>query len=136
MVLFQWVLKVLKAHQRLGGTHKNTIMRISEVLEHPKKDQEQLMFRWCQLINRFQSCKKTFRRCHLGITFQWNMGWVLKKYRDLNLSGLDLICYISSDYSNQGVDQLQKVIETIKTNPDDRRIIMCAWNPKGIEQLA
>ncbi|NWI26294.1 TYSY synthase, partial [Sula dactylatra] len=39
-----------------------------------------------------------------------------------------------TDYSNQGVDQLQKVIETIKTNPDDRRIIMCAWNPKGIEQ--
>ncbi|NXF71679.1 TYSY synthase, partial [Sclerurus mexicanus] len=40
------------------------------------------------------------------------------------------------DYSNQGVDQLQKVIETIKTNPDDRRIIMCAWNPKDISQMA
>lgn len=62
------------------------------------------------------------------------MGWMLKKYLNLNLSGWDIF-YISSDYSNQGVDQLQKVIETIKTNPDDRRIIMCAWNPKGIEQL-
>ncbi|NXD20549.1 TYSY synthase, partial [Spelaeornis formosus] len=41
-----------------------------------------------------------------------------------------------SDYSNQGVDQLQKVIETIKTNPDDRRIIMCAWNPKDIALMA
>uniref|UniRef100_U3JUQ8 Thymidylate synthase n=2 Tax=Ficedula albicollis TaxID=59894 RepID=U3JUQ8_FICAL len=41
-----------------------------------------------------------------------------------------------TDYSNQGVDQLQKVIETIKTNPDDRRIIMCAWNPKDISQMA
>ncbi|NWS12334.1 TYSY synthase, partial [Pachyramphus minor] len=40
------------------------------------------------------------------------------------------------DYSNQGVDQLQKVIETIKTNPDDRRIIMCAWNPKDISLMA
>ncbi|NXM03087.1 TYSY synthase, partial [Tyrannus savana] len=39
-------------------------------------------------------------------------------------------------YSNQGVDQLQKVIETIKTNPDDRRIIMCAWNPKDISLMA
>ncbi|CAO2603113.1 Thymidylate synthase, partial [Lemmus lemmus] len=37
---------------------------------------------------------------------------------------------MDSDYSGQGVDQLQKVIDTIKTNPDDRRIIMCAWNPK------
>ncbi|XP_006878176.1 PREDICTED: thymidylate synthase-like [Chrysochloris asiatica] len=27
------------------------------------------------------------------------------------------------------------VIEKIKTNPDDRRIIMCAWNPKGSEDL-
>ncbi|NXE02582.1 TYSY synthase, partial [Chaetorhynchus papuensis] len=41
-----------------------------------------------------------------------------------------------SDYSNQGVDQLQKVIEMIKTNPDDRRIIMCAWNPKDISLMA
>lgn len=48
-------------------------------------------------------------------------------------SGLDLMWCLFSDYSNQGVDQLQKVIEMIKTNPDDRRIIMCAWNPKGTE---
>ena len=38
---------------------------------------------------------------------------------------------ICKDYDGQGVDQLQKVIDTIKTNPDDRRIIMSAWNPKG-----
>lgn len=36
-----------------------------------------------------------------------------------------------TDYTGQGVDQLQKVIDTIKDNPEDRRIIMCAWNPKG-----
>ncbi|NXI72740.1 TYSY synthase, partial [Anseranas semipalmata] len=41
-----------------------------------------------------------------------------------------------SDYSNQGVDQLQNVIDMIKTNPDDRRIIMCAWNPKDISLMA
>lgn len=37
----------------------------------------------------------------------------------------------STDYSGQGIDQLQKVIDTIKTNPNDRRLILCAWNPKG-----
>ena len=36
------------------------------------------------------------------------------------------------NYDGQGVDQLAQVIETIKTNPDDRRIIMCAWNPQGM----
>ena len=40
MVLFQWVLKVLKAHKRDGGIYENTIMRISQALEHPKEDQE------------------------------------------------------------------------------------------------
>ncbi|CAO2617440.1 Thymidylate synthase [Lemmus lemmus] len=44
--------------------------------------------------------------------------------------------YNLRDYSGQGVDQLQKVIDTIKTNPDDRRIIMCAWNPKDLSLMA
>lgn len=43
---------------------------------------------------------------------------------------------MDSDYSHQGVDQLQKVIDTIKTNPDDRRIILCAWNPKDLPSMA
>lgn len=41
-----------------------------------------------------------------------------------------------ADYTGQGVDQLQKVIDTIKTNPEDRRIIMCAWNPKDLPRMA
>lgn len=35
----------------------------------------------------------------------------------------------TTDYSGQGVDQLQQVVELIKHNPDSRRIILCAWNP-------
>ena len=35
------------------------------------------------------------------------------------------------DYTGEGVDQLAGVIHTIKTNPNDRRIIMSAWNPTG-----
>ncbi|XP_038665131.1 thymidylate synthase [Scyliorhinus canicula] len=41
-----------------------------------------------------------------------------------------------TDYSGQGIDQLEYVIETIKNNPEDRRIIMCAWNPKDLPQMA
>lgn len=40
------------------------------------------------------------------------------------------------DYDGKGVDQLQQVIDKIKTNPDDRRIIMSAWNPKDLPKMA
>lgn len=36
-----------------------------------------------------------------------------------------------TDYTGKGEDQLMKIINTIKNNPDDRRMIMSAWNPKG-----
>jgi len=36
------------------------------------------------------------------------------------------------DYSDRGIDQLKNVINTIKKNPNDRRMIICSWNPIGI----
>lgn len=41
-------------------------------------------------------------------------------------------CRINTD----GVDQLDQVINTLKTNPTDRRIIMSAWNPKQLPEMA
>lgn len=34
------------------------------------------------------------------------------------------------------VDQLKQVIEEIKKNPDSRRLIVCAWNPLEVSQMA
>ena len=41
-----------------------------------------------------------------------------------------------SDYSGQGFDQLAHVIQTIKTNPNDRRIVLSAWNPADLKLMA
>jgi len=41
-----------------------------------------------------------------------------------------------ADYEGKGVDQLQECIRKIKENPTDRRIIMSAWNPADIPQMA
>jgi thymidylate synthase len=35
------------------------------------------------------------------------------------------------DYTNQGVDQLEEVINKIVNEPTNRRILLCAWNPAG-----
>ncbi len=34
------------------------------------------------------------------------------------------------------IDQIERVIEQIKTNPDSRRLIVSAWNPAEIETMA
>ncbi|MBP9761258.1 MAG: thymidylate synthase [Candidatus Magasanikbacteria bacterium] len=41
-----------------------------------------------------------------------------------------------TDYSGKGVDQLTELIHTIKTNPDSRRMLVSAWNPTVMHQMA
>lgn len=40
------------------------------------------------------------------------------------------------DYNGGHIDQLSQAIETIKNNPDSRRIIVCSWNVAQIDQMA
>jgi thymidylate synthase len=39
-------------------------------------------------------------------------------------------------YAKTHIDQIQNAIETIKKNPDSRRIIVSAWNPSDIDKMA
>jgi thymidylate synthase len=55
--------------------------------------------------------------------FQWRHFGA--EYRDAN-----------TDYSGQGVDQLVEVIDKLKNCPYDRRIILSAWNPADLKQMA
>ncbi|MBI5621893.1 thymidylate synthase [Candidatus Falkowbacteria bacterium] len=41
-----------------------------------------------------------------------------------------------TNYTDQGCDQLKNMVEMLKTNPNDRRMIVCAWNPLMMDQMA
>ncbi|GFE54412.1 dihydrofolate reductase-thymidylate [Babesia ovis] len=41
-----------------------------------------------------------------------------------------------ADYTGQGIDQLTEIINRIKTNPNDRRLIICSWNVADLKNMA
>ncbi len=41
-----------------------------------------------------------------------------------------------TDYTGKGIDQLKKIIDTLKINGRDRRMIVSAWNPQQFGEMA
>lgn len=42
----------------------------------------------------------------------------------------------NADYTDEGVDQLAECIDKIRNNPTDRRIVLSAWNPVALKEMA
>lgn len=45
-------------------------------------------------------------------------------------------CGVGDEYEPDDVDQIAKVIDKLKTNPDDRRMIVSAWHPYWVDHCA
>jgi thymidylate synthase len=41
-----------------------------------------------------------------------------------------------SDYKGQGIDQVATILNLLKTDPGSRRMILSAWNPKQLKEMA
>jgi thymidylate synthase len=39
-------------------------------------------------------------------------------------------------YESDGVDQIERLVQTIRSNPNSRRLIVTGWNPKESDQVA
>lgn len=44
--------------------------------------------------------------------------------------------HMRDNYAGQGYDQLTALVNTLKTNPCDRRMILSAWNPPALNEMA
>jgi len=65
-----------------------------------------------------------------GYGFQWRH-W--SKYYDE--APHDPNAWIISRVVNGGIDQLQNVVDTLFKNPNDRRMIVSAWNPDQLDMM-
>lgn len=63
-----------------------------------------------------------------GYGFQWRKFGQHENQQSYDWDGLCL--------DGHGVDQLSEVINTLKTNPYDRRMIISAWNPAQLNECA
>lgn len=71
------------------------------------------------------SKKRMLEERDLGAIYGFQWRHFNAEYKDHN-----------TNYEGQGVDQLKRLIETLRTNPNDRRMIVSAWNPAMLDQMA
>lgn len=65
-----------------------------------------------------------FQWRHFGGQYQWDENRITKNPED------------NFDPNHPGIDQVKNAIDKIKNNPNDRRILVSAWNPIDIYQMA
>lgn len=68
--------------------------------------------------------QKMLEERDLGPIYGWQWRHFGAEYRDYK-----------TDYTGEGIDQLKYVIETLKKDPNNRRMVCMAWNPKDIGKV-
>ncbi len=83
---------------------------------------------WCTPLkvpyaHNQEAKKKMMAERDLGTIYGWEWRHFGADYKDY-----------TTDYTNQGVDQLTKLVQDLKTNPHSRQMLVLAWNPMDINK--
>ena len=68
--------------------------------------------------------KKMLEERDLGPIYGWQ--W---RHFGASYKGFDV------DYSGKGMDQVKRLVNLLKTNPNDRQMLVLAWNPMDIDKV-
>ncbi|MEA2036366.1 MAG: thymidylate synthase [Nanoarchaeota archaeon] len=68
--------------------------------------------------------KKMLEERDLGPIYGWQWRHFGAEYKDYK-----------ADYTGKGVDQVKRIVNLLKTNPDDRQMLVLAWNPMDIDKV-
>ncbi len=68
--------------------------------------------------------KKMLEERDLGPIYGWQWRHFGAEYKDYK-----------TDYTGKGVDQVKRIVNLLKTNPDDRQMLVLAWNPMDIDKV-
>jgi len=95
-----------------------------------KEQKNSIWDEWCSpdvvpYGNDEQTKTKMMSERELGPIYGWQWRNFGAQYTAFNTSP-----------TGQGIDQLKKLVETLKTDPDNRRMIVNAWNPCDLHRMA
>lgn len=111
----EWAFKKwVESEEYNGPDMTNFGLRALEDEEFAKQYEEQMKFFTTEVLNNDAFAKKYGE---LGNVYG-------KQWREWETR------------TGETIDQLKDVIETIKTNPDSRRLIVSAWNPEDVPSMA
>jgi len=83
---------------------------------------------WCTPLkipyaNDPETKKRMLEERDLGTIYGWEWRHFGATYKDCQ-----------TDYTGQGVDQLKKMVDTLKQDPTSRRMLVLAWNPLDVDK--
>ncbi len=110
------------AHQTLSG-----LERVKNKLRYRKLTQE-------EFIGAIKTNNKFAKKW--GELGEGTYGWGWRNFGKEDMTNLSYCDAPEHDWMVSGVDQLSNVITKLKTNPDDRRILVSAWHPYWVEKCA